>query len=171
MKIQFLIMLLIASIASYSQADSTKIFIDSTANKKILYEGTVITIKLLDKISSEESKKGEMVEFEVSEPVIIGDRVFIAKGAKVFGQITEAEKRKGLGKAGKLSFSVNYLQLPSGKNVSLTSEVSGKGKAKVGPAIAEAVLLTPLFLLKKGKKIKFDKGDIFKVFVEKDTEL
>lgn len=164
-------LLLTLSAATYSQVDSTKTITDSSASKKILYEGTIVTIKLLEKISSEDSKKGEMVQFEVSEPVIVGDRVYVATGAKVFGQITEAEKRKGLGKAGKLSFSVQYLQLPSGKNVSLTSEVGGKGDTKVGTAVAEAVLLTPLFLLKKGKKIEFDKGHIFKVFVEKDTEL
>ena len=138
---------------------------------KTLSEGTIITVKLLKEISSASSNTGDIIEFETTEPVTVGDHVLIAKGLKVTGKITEAEKRKGLGKAGKLSFSIDYLQLPSGKNVKLTTEVKGKGTAKVGAAVAQAVLLTPLFLLKKGKTIVFKEGDIFKAFVSKDTEI
>lgn len=95
----------------------------------------------------------------------------VAKGTKVTGQITLADRRKGMGKAGKLEFTIDYLNLPSGKNIKLTSEVKTSGKNKAGAAVAQAVLLTPLFLLKKGKNIKFDKGQIFKAFVEDDAQL
>ena len=76
-----------------------------------------------------------------------------------------------MGKAGKLNFTIDYLTIGSGKKVKLTSEIKTEGKAKVGASVAQAVLLTPLFLLKKGKNIKFEAGHEFKVFVESDTEI
>lgn len=141
---------------------------DST---KVLTEGTVITIELQQDISSKTNHVGDVLEFLTSEPVIIGDRVLVAKGTPVSGVITDCAKAKGLGKQGKLNFDINYLRMPSGKNVKLTSEIKTEGKNKAGTAVAEAVLLTPLFLLKKGKNIKFEKGHIFKVFVEETTTL
>lgn len=139
--------------------------------KTTLSEGTIVTIQLLQDISSGTANVGDILLFETSEPVIIGDKVVVQKGAKVTGKVTEAAPRKGLGKAGKLNFSIDYLNLPNGKVIKLTSELKATGKNKTGAAVAEAVLLTPLFLLKKGKNIKFEKGKIFKAFVEADTVL
>jgi hypothetical protein len=139
--------------------------------KTILYEGTILTLQLLQEISSKTANVGDVLEFETTEPVIVGDKVLVQKGAKVSGKITEAERRKGMGKAGILNFTIDYLNLPSGKIIKLSGEQKGKGKNKTGAAVAEAVLLTPLFLLKKGKNITFEKGQIFKAFVEKDYEL
>ena len=76
-----------------------------------------------------------------------------------------------MGKAGLLNFSIDYLIAPSGKNVRLTSDIKSKGATKTGAAVTEALLLTPLFLLKKGKNTVFTKGQVFKVFVSKDTPI
>lgn len=150
-----------------AQVDSTK----PAASKKILYEGTIVTVKLLNEISSKTANEGDIIEFETTEPIIEGDRVLVQKGAKVSGQVTESAKAKGLGKAGKLNFTIDYLTVGSGKKVKLTSELKAEGKSKTGASVAQAVLLTPLFLLKKGKNIKFEAGHVFKVFVESDTEI
>lgn len=142
-----------------------------SANAKKLPEGTIVTVSLLQELSSKTNMAGEIIEFETSEPVIVGDRVLVPKGAHVTGKITESEKAKGMGKAGVLNFTIDYLTLPSGKIVKLTSEIKTKGDNKTGTAVAEAVLLTPLFLLKKGKNKKFEKGQQFKVFVAQDYDL
>ncbi len=147
--------------AAFAQTDSTK----------ILYEGTVVTVQLMQDISSGTNNEGDIIAFEITEPVINGDKIIIPKGTKVTGTITESTKRKGMGKGGKLNFTIDYINMPSGKNIKLTSEIKQSGKNKAGAAVAQAVLLTPLFLLKKGKNIKFDKGNIFKAFIEKDTQL
>ena len=145
---------------THAQTDSTK----------MLPAGTVITISLLQDISSKTSEVGDVLMFETSEPVIIGDRVMVPKGAGVTGKITESERAKGLGKAGTLNFTIDWLKVGS-KNVKLSGEQKTKGSQKTGTAVAEAVLLSPLFLLKKGKNKKFEKGHIFKVFVDSDTKI
>lgn len=141
------------------------------AEKKILTEGTVISVELLQDLSSGTNNVGDIIEFQTNEPVIVGDRVLVPKGTKVTGKVTEAEGRKAMGKGGKLNFTIDWLNMPNGKNVKLTGEQKASGKQKTGAAVAQAVVLTPLFLLKKGKNVKFEKGQIFKVFVDHDTEL
>ena len=142
-----------------------------TDSSKMIPEGTIVTVKLLEDLSSKTSHVGDIVEFETTEPIIINKYVLVETGAKCSGKVTEVEKPKGMGKGGKLTFSIDYLGLPTGKNIKLTSEQKGEGKKKQGAAVAEAVLLTPLFLFKKGKNMKFEKGQIFKVFVDKDSYL
>lgn len=162
MKTLFTILLITCSL-SYANAQ-----IDSS---KVLQEGTIVTLQLLQEISSKTANEGDILEFETVEPVIVGDRVLVSKGAKANGRVTDAAKAKGLGKAGTLEFTIDHLTLSNGKIIKLTSEYSAKGKQKLGAAITQAVLLTPLFLLKKGKNLKFEAGHIFKVFVAKDYYL
>jgi ribosomal protein L21 len=142
---------------------------DSARNR--LYEGTIVTIQLMQDLSSKNANEGDILEFETTEPIIVGDKVLVHKGAKVTGKVTESARRKGMGKAGKLNFTIDYLTLPGGKIIKLTSEQKVDGKNTTGAAVAQAVLLTPLFLLKKGKDVKFEKGHIFKAFIEKDVEI
>jgi hypothetical protein len=160
----------ISKINSFSNFRSHKPLNDSI-NKVVVAEGTPVSLQLLQDVSSKTANVGDVLDFETNKPVIVGDRVLIPEGAKAFGKVTEVERRKGFGKAGKLNFTIEYLILANGKVIKLSSEVKGIGKNKAGAAIAEAVLLTPLFLLKKGKNVSFDKGKIFKVFVEQDYEL
>jgi hypothetical protein len=143
---------------------------DST-KKVSISEGTVVSLKILQDISSKSANVGDILEFETNEPIIIGDKVIIPIGTKAFGKVTEAAPRKMAGKAGKLNFTISYLNLANGKVIKLSNEQKANGKNKAGAAVAEAVLLTPLFLLKKGKDVKFTKGQIFKAFVERDYEM
>jgi hypothetical protein len=140
-------------------------------NKVVIYEGTIISLQLLTDINCNTSSAGDIIEFETNEPVIQGDRVIIPKGTKASGIVTLAEPRKIVGRPGKLNFTINYLNLANGKVIKLINEQKATGKNKTGVAVAEAILLTPLFLLKKGKGVQFDKGQVFKAFIEKDTDL
>ncbi|RFZ84795.1 hypothetical protein DYU05_04085 [Mucilaginibacter terrenus] len=144
----------------------------STSNKKTLSEGSMITVSLLNAVSSKTNNSGDMLEFETSEPLIVGDRVILNKGLKVFGKITECAKARGMGKPGSLTFTIDYLTLEDGRIVKLTDhDIKETGKTTTGAAVTEAVLLTPFFLLKKGKNIEYPKGKTFKVFVAKDYEI
>lgn len=150
---------------------ATNLMAQNDSGKVYLSQGTVLTVQLMQDISSATNNEGDIIEFETTEPIIVGDKVLVFKGAKVHGKITESEKRKAMGKAGKLNFTIDYLTMPNGKNVKLSSEMKASGKNKAGAAVAEAVLLTPLFLLKKGKTIKFEKGHIFKAFIGEDYQM
>ena len=123
---------------------------DST--KTTLPEGTIVTVQLMQDINSGTSNVGDVLLFETSEPITVGDKVLLPTAAKVTGKVTEAAPRKGLGKAGKLNFSIDYLYLSNGKVVKLTTELKANGKDKVGAAVAEAVFIDAAISLKKREK-------------------
>ncbi|MFA6247167.1 MAG: hypothetical protein WC615_09505 [Mucilaginibacter sp.] len=138
---------------------------------KKLSEGVVLTVGLMQKLSSKVNHTGDIIDMQVTEPYIIGDRVILNKGLKVSGHLTECTKAKGMGKPGTINISVDYLTLEDGRIIKLTSDLKQEGKNRTGSAIAEAVVLTPFFLLKKGKEVTYDIGQTFKVYVAKDYDI
>lgn len=134
-----------------------------------LEEGTIIKISLDKDINGKELNAGDKIEFTTTEDLIQGDYVVLHKGLKVIGTVTEASKSKGLGKKGKLSFSIDYLYLSNGKVVKLRNEVTKNLNGSGGVVAATSVLLTPLALFIKGKNAKYEKGTVFEAFVDKKT--
>ncbi|MFB3922633.1 MAG: PEGA domain-containing protein [Terriglobia bacterium] len=56
-----------------------------------LREGTLIRLKLLYNVTTENVVKGDRVEFDVAENVVVNERVVIRKGAAAWGQVTEVK--------------------------------------------------------------------------------
>ena len=137
------------SCAVFSQAPTVK-----------LSEGTIISIELKESLSSKTSHVGDVIEFETAEPVIIGDRVILNKGLKVYGSVTQDEPAQTRGKGGILEFNINYLTLADGRIVKLTSLQRTKGKK-----------VTFGYYFVKSKESVFEKGQAFKAFVSKDYDL
>jgi hypothetical protein len=137
----------------------------------ILQEGSIVKVALTKDINGKEVNVGQIVDFELSEDVIIDGKIAIAKGAKVTGLVTEAERSKALGKKGKLAFSIDYLYLTNGKVVKLRSQVEKNLKGSGAAVAAGAVLLSPFALLFNGKNAKYKKGEVFTAYVDKETSL
>ena len=102
---------------------------------------------------------------------ILNGKVAVPKGSKITGSITEAQRSKGLGKKGKLSFNINYLYLENGKVVKLRNKIEKNLKGSGGVVDATAILVAPLALFIKGKNAKYKVGEVFDAFVNEDTEL
>jgi hypothetical protein len=141
------------------------------ATTKHLSEGAVLTMKLMQAVTSKKSQTGDILDFELAEPYIMGDMVVLQKGLKATGHITESKKAKGMGKQGTLNISIDYLTLSDGRVIKLTSQQDNEGKNSTGAVIAGAVVLTPIFLFVKGKNINYEVGQVFKVYVAKDYEI
>jgi len=151
---------LLLPVFAIAQQDSTR--------QITLDEGTVITLLLKQNLSSSKANVGDLVIFETAEPVIVGDKVLLRKGLEAYGKVTEAQERRSLGKSGKLSFSIDYLKLDDGRILKLTAQQKSKGKDKTGTSVTEAAVLSPLFLLKKGKDVKYKIGDKFTAYLGED---
>jgi len=87
----------------------------------ILARQTPVHLKLGHELSSATAHVGDQVNFEVSQDVIVGGIVVIAKGAPGFGAVTEAEPKKRMGKAGKLDVAVNSVVLANNEKIILRS--------------------------------------------------
>lgn len=136
-----------------------------------LQEGTIIKAALTKSINGKEVNVGEIVDFELSENIIINDQVAISKGAKITGSVTDAQRSKALGKKGKLAFSIDYLYLPNGKVIKLRSQIEKNLKGSGAAVAAGAILLSPLALIFNGKNAKYEKGEVFTAYVDKEIKL
>jgi ribosomal protein L14 len=142
---------------------------DSTSN--IIQEGTIIKAALTRNISGKELNVGQTIDFELADNIILNDKVVLPKGAKITGTVTEAERSKALGKKGKLAFSIDYLYTQNGRVVKLRSQVEKNLKGSGAAVAAGAILLSPVALLFNGKNAKYEKGEVFTAYVDKDTKL
>lgn len=162
MKKLFITLVLLIPAFLFAQTDTTS---------AILQEGTMIKAALTKDISGKEVSIGQSIEFELNENVIFNDKIQIHKGAKITGSVTEAQRSKALGKKGKLAFSIDYLYLPNGKVIKLRSQVEKNLKGSGAAVAAGAILLSPLALLFNGKNAKYEKGEVFTAYVDKETKL
>jgi hypothetical protein len=142
----------------------------------VLEEGTPLRLRLNRNLSSAEAKTGDRVDFEVLDPVRLGDTVVVQQGALAWATITEAEHKKTMGRAGKLDVNIDAAQMSNGERVNLRAQKEAKGGGHVG-AMTGAIVATsiiffpaaPLFLFMHGKDITIPKGTEITAYVNGDT--
>jgi hypothetical protein len=158
-KISFLFLILL-SFSVCAQSDTTN------ANSPItLQRGYPVKLILMDTVSSKTAQVGDKINFQTAEDVVINGRTIITKGVPGLGTVTQTQESRILGQKGTLEFSIDELILPDGKLIQLTADQKAAGQAKTGAAIAASVIVTPLFLLKKGKDIVYYKGKVFVAYI------
>jgi hypothetical protein len=147
----------------------------ATAEVKVP-DGTEIEIELKSTASGEQLKVGDVVDFSVVQPVVVGGVMIFDKGASARGRITTAKRAGHWGKAGKLEWAMQDVQAVDGNRVParFTQRMTGdsKGGTVAVAAVATTVLLGPLGLLwglKKGKPSIIPAGNRYKAFVHGDT--
>ncbi len=153
----------------FSQTETKTTVAVNEVSKPKLYEGTKVQASLVKDLKGGNVNVGEQIDFLLSEPIILGDRVICQKGAKILGTVTEARSSGVLGRKGKLAFSIDFLYMPSGQVIALRSQNNKRLNGSGVAVVAGAILLTPLSLLIPGKGAKFKEGTVFECFVDKDT--
>lgn len=143
-----------------------------------LLDGTAIKLRLGENISSETSKTGDSVPFEVTEEVMVDGVVVIPKGAQALATVTNAEPKRRMGRGGKLDVNVDSVRLADGEKAQLRAvkDTSGGGHvgAMTGAMVATAVVFfpaAPLFLFMHGKSVDIPKGTEVIAFVQGDMKL
>ncbi len=124
----------------------------SFAEEVVLKAGTFIPTRLAQNINGNINSQGETIYFEVTEDVNINGQTVVNKGTFVKGKITNAEGRKSLGKAGKLSLEARNLQAVDGKLIEIVREpMSSEGRKRTGATVAHVIMWGPLGLFAKGR--------------------
>lgn len=102
----------------------------------------------------------------------------LPKGATAIANVTEAEHKKSMGRAGKLNIAISYARLADNEKVALRAVKEAKGGGHVG-AMTGAIVATsivffpaaPLFLFIHGKDITIPQGTEITAFVDGDMHL
>jgi hypothetical protein len=143
-----------------------------------LLDGTPVKLRLSQTISSADTKVGQEIPFEVVEDISVDQVVVLPKGATAIANVTTAEHKKSMGRAGKLDISISYARLKDQEKVALRATQENKGGGHVG-AMTGAIVATsivffpaaPLFLFIHGKDITIPQGTEVTAFVEGDMHL
>ena len=154
-----------------SSNSNTQFAVEKTTTLKI-EEGTLLKVKSLSPISSKTAKEGDVLEFALYEDLIVKGQTLVKEGTLVHALIEESQKAKGVGKQGSLKIQFTYTKAVDGTKVPLRSSKGNiEGENKGGASVALAVVVSPLFLLKKGKEAKIPEGKIMEAYVGRDVEV
>lgn len=134
----------------------------------ILTEGTAINVVTAEEISSKTAKPNDPVNFKVAEDLVLNGRVLINKGTLAKGSVINAEKGGYMGKSGKLGIQVESTQTVDGQPLKLRAAKGKEGNDKTNSTAALSILISPLFLFKKGGDAKIAEGTAVTVYVAEE---
>ena len=145
----------------------------------ILQDGTPMKLRLLNKLDSKTAKNGDQIPFDVVNDVVVGGVTVLRRGSSATGVVTQAEGSKTMGRAGRLSFIINAIQLSDGGKVPVRAFSRTSGENRTGEMIADmidmaafgSIAAVPFFLLIHGTNTVFPKGTEITAFVNGDLRL
>jgi hypothetical protein len=121
-------------------------------------EGTEVTAQTLDFLSSQTATEGDPVHLEIADNVLVNGAIAIAAGTPVRGEVSAVTHASHLGRAGSISIRVESTEAVDGQRVRLRASKTQRTDDKVGSVVALTVLVSPLFLLKKGNDVAYQPG-------------
>ena len=157
---------------------TTPLLAAAQAPERRLVDGTKFSVRLLEPLSSGTADEGQTVSFEVVDDVLLNDIVVIKQGTPVKGTIIDAQAKRRMGRAGRLSYTVTETRSADRQAIKLraTQERSG-GSHVAATAVTTAAIAVfvpvaaPFALLRKGKDITIPAGTRVDVFVDGDHVL
>jgi hypothetical protein len=145
------------------------------AAERRLPDGTRIAVRVMEQLSSASVKDNDPVTFAVVEDVIVDGEVVVKQGTPVRGVIVDAAAKRRMGRAGRLSYTVNETKAVDRSVIHLRAVQERKGDSNVTStavtttAVAVFVpVAAPFFLLRKGSDIVVPEGTRVEAFVDGD---
>jgi len=142
------------------------------ANTVTLKKYTSIPVRFAQNINGNLDKQGDTVYFEVIEDIKVDNHIVISKGTFVTGKITNAETRKSLGKAGKLTIEARSLKAVDGQMVDIVRDaMTSEGRKRTGATVAHVIMWGPLGLFAKGRAARIMLDSEYDIEVDSDIEI
>ena len=129
-------------------------------------EGLEFTVQTLDFLSSQTAAVGDPIHLEVENNVLVNGAIAIAAGSPVKGVISSVTHASRMGKAGSISVRIESGECVDAQRVRLRATKAQSTDDKVGSVVALTVLVSPLFLLKKGNDVAYQPGTRVTVYTD-----
>ena len=136
------------------------------AKTVVIPDGTEISAVTTEILTSKTATEGDPITFKVDEDLIIDGVIVVAKGTIVKGEVSNATQSGHFGKGGKLTVRVNSTETVDKQKLKLRASKGTAGNDKTGTTIALVLLVSPFFLLKKGKNAEIKAGTKIKVYTD-----
>ncbi len=134
-------------------------------------DGTPVRLRLERAVSSATAHVGEMIDFEVTEPVVVQDVVVIPKGSLAFGHVSKVEPKRRFARAGELEITVDSVRLSDGATATLRATRDEGNTGLHGARLAATIATSPLLVWVKGKNVEFERGLETTAYVRGETHL
>ena len=99
----------LAIVYGYEEAKRELRRVASSVAERTIPAGTTFAVRLLDRISSINSRAGDVFRVEVVEDVVVDGVVAIPVGSVGQGRVTVAQKSGSLGRGGDLGFRFDFV--------------------------------------------------------------
>ena len=110
----------------------------ASPSKAVLKEGTEVSLKLMQSLSSKTATVGDPVDMTLDQDLLVGQTVVVKKGAKALATITNAKKAGMMGRGGELNLHLEYLLAEGGK-VRLRGVQGRQGDDKTGATVGTII--------------------------------
>jgi hypothetical protein len=134
-------------------------------------EGTEFSAQTLDFLSSQTAVEGDPVHLEVENSVLVNGAIAIAAGSPVKGIISSVTHASRMGKSGSISIRLESAETVDGQRVAVRATKTQHTDDKLGSTVALTVLVSPLFLLKKGNDVAYQPGTRVTVFTDQKIDV
>lgn len=141
------------------------------AGNAYIPKGTVLQVELTRELSSKRAKVGDAVPLKLVDNVIVNNVVVIPAGTEVEGVVTQSRKAGGLGRGGKLEFTITGIKTINNVKVPLDFTKGEHGDNDAGGVAVFAAVSIVGGLFMKGKNVIYNPGMKFDVEVTTDTDL
>jgi len=129
-------------------------------------------------LSSADAHAGDQVDFEVAEEVSVNRIVVIPKDSPASGSVITAQKKRRMGRAGKVDVSIDGVRLADGERATLRAVKESQGGSHTGimagGMVATSLIVwpvAPVFLLMHGKDVTIPKGTEVTAYISGDVKL
>lgn len=136
----------------------------------VIPKDTPVHLMTLTEVTTKTDTAGTRFKLRVNEDVVIDGSAVIPKGTLAWGEVTSAESSGNLGKSGRLTARLLFIEL-NGQRIPIEGDTSAKGKSGTAETVVGVLGLGLLGLFAKGNNAKIKAGEKSTAFVANDFSL
>lgn len=122
--------------------------------ENVLKAGTIIPLQSVNQVKAADVEEGQMVDFRVSQDIMLNGKCVIPRGYLVKGKVMEARKSSIAGTKGRLTINISSMNLPSGEPVFFTNtDVRIVGKNRTPLAVVTGLFIWPCIFIPGSKAV------------------
>ena len=129
-------------------------------------DGTEFTVQTLEFLSSETANIGDQVALEVDSNVIVDGAIAIAAGTPIRGTVATVTRASRMGRSGNISIRVESTSAVDEQRVPVRATKGQTEGDKAGSTIALTLIVSPLFLLRRGNDVAYQPGTKIPVYTD-----
>lgn len=133
------------------------LLLQATAPQTVLPRNTVVRVAVNNDLSSKTSRAGETFVLTVVQDVTAGGQTVIPRGTPARGEITSLTTKGMLGKSGKMTIELRFVDLGS-RAIPISGSYLQEGEGGTIATVGTAVLAGPFAFLVTGKSALIPRG-------------